>query len=193
MTTRTPSVFLLCAASIGVVGCTPRLTEERVLEDLGKDELVFTFATLDERFIEQHRCAPSAGPIASSVEEERAAAEAVGWAEDVCKGDPGVMKLTPAGHRASTRWKSSDEPRAANELRSWWVVVARYQRTGPPVIRAGAKATERIVMIPGRWIPNEDGKHLYEAGWTPIRAENREEIFTYWDGVWARNHLGRPL
>ena len=46
-------------------------------------------------------------------------------------------------------------------------------------------------MIPGRWIPNEDGKRLYEAGWTPIRTENREEIFTYWDGVWARNHLGR--
>ena len=136
MTTRTPTFLLVCAASIGLVGCArrlPELTEERVLENLGKDELILTFATMDERFIGQYPCAPEVGPITSWEEsDEDHITEAVGWTEDVCKGDPRVIRLTSAGHLASARWPPSTEPHAANELRRWDVVVARYQRSGPP-------------------------------------------------------------
>jgi hypothetical protein len=194
MTRTFRPVAALCSLLVVLLlACRPRLTEERVVDDLGEDELVLTIFTFDEPFLVQRECRTDV----TSFDEDLAAAQAAGWIEQVCKGDFTVMKLTAAGRRASARWENGGAPRSGNEAHRWDVIVARYKRTGPPVIRPGATSTERLVTIPGHWIPNEDGKRLYATGWKTITAVNRVEKFTYypegslWGGVWARRLLGR--
>lgn len=199
---------LLGSCLVGLVGYAhnpPPLTERRVLEDLGKDELVLRFDTVEEKFLAQFSATYECRKV-TAFDDERDAAEAAGWTERVCKDDPTAMKLTARGRTASLRWPGRDEvSREMNELHPWEVTVARYKRTGAPVIRPGSTPTERRVVIPGRWIPNEDGKRLFETGWKPIAAVDREETFHYyveetwgwerflprWNGVWARQLLGR--
>jgi len=91
------------------LGCTPELTEKRVIEDLGNDELVFTIAVVDPRFEAQQVCRRD---VTSSGDEELDAAEAAGWVERLCKEDPTVMRLTASGRAASARWVDGGPSRA---------------------------------------------------------------------------------
>jgi len=108
------------------------------------------------------------------------------------------MRLTEDGRARSKQWHSYPPSPGARELRGWWVTVARYERTGPPRIGAREAYTEDVprplpahrVVIPGHWVPNDDGKRLYETGWTRIRVVDRVERYTFWEGFWARNHGG---
>jgi hypothetical protein len=192
---RSPHWLATLAIAAGPLpGCTLRLTEERVLQDLGRDELTFTLPVFRDECVADAlaRCRSEKITAVGQLAEEVAAFKGSGWVEPVCENEPGSIKLSPAGRQASVRWKiQREEGRPCNELEVWRFVVARYDRTGPPVIRPGTSATERLVTIPGRWIPNEDGKRLVAAGYPPIVTVNRQERFTYDDGVWARHHPGR--
>jgi hypothetical protein len=72
------------------------------------------------------------------------------------------MKLTDQGRRLSARWKSS--PQAVEQegvedvWTTWTVTVARYERTGRPRIQPGSQRIERQVVLPGRWVRNQDGE-----------------------------------
>lgn len=199
---------LLGSCLVGVVAyghVPPPLTEQRIIEDLGSDELVLRFYAVEEKFVAEFSATYECRD-ATELDDEAHAAEAAGWTERICKDDPTAWKLTARGRKASLRWPGRDEvSREMNEMHSWEVTVARYERTGAPVIRPRSTPTELRVMIPGRWIPNEDGSRLLETGWEPIAAVDREETFHYyvediwawqrllprWNGVWARQMLGR--
>ncbi len=182
------SVIALCwSPLVALLGCTPRLTPERVIEDLGQDDLVLTVFTVEEQEVSREDCRTDV----TMFDDERDAADAAGWTEEICKGDPRFMKLTAEGRKASVRWQSGDEFHTPGTAHRWDVPVAHYERSGTPVIRPGATSTERLVMIPGRWIPNEDGKRLYAAGWKTITTVNREVKFMYLEGIWACHLLGR--
>jgi hypothetical protein len=71
---------------LALCGCRePELTQQRILDDLGDDELALTSWTDPEDSTEP--CESKAGFV--SVDEERDAAVAAGWIERVCKDVPG--------------------------------------------------------------------------------------------------------
>ncbi len=173
----------------------PELTEETVLRDLGKDELVLQFWTDPEGWAVTKPC--EAKPNLVSVDEGRDAATAAGWIERVCPDDPDRMRLTEEGRRRSARWQKYESTDTRNTRIAWTVPVGRYARSGAPVIARGptpndedTRLPQRFVTIPGRYVPNEDGQRLYDTGWQRIRAVDRIEKFTLWKGIWARRHGG---
>lgn len=181
----------------------PDLTVDRVIAELGEDELRLSFAVEPDDPMARTPCGTERESRFHS--EGRAAALAAGWIERACPDDPNRMRLTADGRARSARWTTF--PFAPHELplaphtrvaQTWSVTVARYERTGPPRIgprEAFEGDTPRPlpahrVLIPGHWVPNEDGQRLYEAGWAPIRVVDRVERYTFWEGLWAREHGG---
>lgn len=184
-------LLILTLAATAACRRQPELTQARVIEDLGKDELAIHFWTeLDEQAT-RTKCESKPGLL--SVDGERDAAAAAGWIERICPEDPDRMRLTAEGRARSARWEKY-EPETAPRI-AWTAIVARYERSGAPIIPSGPPATEedsrlpmRMVKIPGRYVPNEDGARLAETGWPRIRVVDREERFVLWHGIWARRH-----
>ena len=174
----------------------PDLTEAMVVEELGEDELALSFFTEpDDPWAERMPC--ESKPGLHSVDEGRDAAQAAGWIERICRGDPDRMRLTEDGRARSKRWRTNTSPPGDHAYRGWWLTVARYERTGRP--RIGPRESEEVgqgmipahdVVIPGHWVPNEDGRRLHDTGWPRIRVVDREERYTFWEGWWARRHGG---
>jgi hypothetical protein len=188
---RARSLALLITSTLAVASCRlkpPPLTEARILGDLGRDELAFTVTALPDEclsWVTAH-CRPD--PVTSS-DDALAAATAAGWIESMCKNEPNSSKLTPKGRDASAHWSTSWEDRPCNVTQRWDFIVAQYERTGSPVVAAGQNRLERVVTIPGHWIPNADGQILLKAGYARLSEVDRKETFTFFEGVWARSHL----
>jgi hypothetical protein len=177
-------------ATIFLLRRQPELTEARVVDDLGRDELVLRFWTVADEPTKSMPCEAKPGLV--SINDERDAAIAAGWLERVCPGDPERVRLTEEGRRRSSGWQRYDP--SDHQLTSWTVTVARYERSGAPILPPTSSVDEdsrlpqRLVTIPGRYLPNEDGKRLYDTGWQKIRVVDRVDKFLLWRGIWARNH-----
>ena len=109
----------------------------------------------------------------------------------VCTDGSDLSILTPAGQHAVAGRTQDASGQPCNELQRIDLTIGHYERTGAPLIAAGKNPSEKIVTLPGHWVPSADGELLRDKGYATISVVDRKEIFTYVEGRWARRHPGR--
>lgn len=176
-----PAVF----SALVLMGCDrapPPLTEARVVEQLRDNpDFVFRFET---------------GPAASAtttctpmphLDESPRAAIAAGWIERRCVNNRIEFQLTAEGRRRSTHWmrhtlaglanRATESPRLPRgpedddkEWTTWQVPVARFERSGRIDISKADRDARMRALIRGRWVLNDEGQLLRQAGWAALDA-----------------------
>lgn len=188
---RRAGVALALALLLPSCAGVPRLTEARVVEDLGDDDLEVVFWAFSDDCVASAIASCPSGPERSYDDEVTAAATRAGWLTRLCPSRPEIVAVGDRRWTATTRWHRQPHDPGGCEMERWSVLVARYARTGPPTVAADVEPNARIVTIPGRWRPNAAGRALFDAGYTPLGVVDRRERYTYFEGVWARRHIGR--
>lgn len=175
--------------AVATLGCgPPPLTEARVIEDLGSDELWFTFHYVRDECAAQLRAGCRDDVFFAQAAEYEATHKA-GWLTPLCKKDPTIATLTPLGKAGLARWRTSTEPnQPCTSLSPFTFLAGTFERTGRPVIRDGENKTEKLVTLPGHWKLNADGEVLAKAGHPKLVAPERVVEFSYWRGKWSHNH-----
>jgi hypothetical protein len=188
---------VLCAVAVFAVRHRP-LTLERVREELGPDpDLVFEFATGPDN--PQLTCEQ----MGSQRDERTATAVAAGWLVRRCEDDHVQLRLTAEGRRRSVHWlRSGDgpgftrQPEDDREWTDWFVTAAHFERTALPRTESTDARDRKRVVVPGRWMANDEGQILRRAGWAELQgpAERDEDFVLAW-GRWRRipKLLGRDL
>jgi hypothetical protein len=173
------------------------LSPEQVDRDLGPDpDLAFEFGADADVPIACGGSDKGDDPRA----DQNAAAAAVGWVTRRCEHGRTELRFTPAGRRLAARSPVGGAPADAADgapiATTYSLAVARFERTGRPEILAAPGSTRRRVVVHGRWVPNDEGKALAQAGWPPLQGPAvREEVFDLrWSG-WRLmpSVLGRDL
>jgi hypothetical protein len=83
------------------------------------------------------------------------------------------------------------EPENPEELTSWFVTAARFERAGDIEIlpQPDSNGYPRAkVVLHGRWKPTDDGLVLRQAGFAKVDERTWEQDWVYWHGAWMPEH-----
>lgn len=200
MRTSGPAVLPLLVAvalfsalvSVGLLGCKkPELTIERVMQEMSandNDKLWLRFVTVPDN----NKISCKAQPTLKVAPDEQDIAIRAGWIERKCPDNPVQMRIPKDAYGRSMAWKHEWVPVEFEGIKedwaAWRVPMAWWVPRGVPRIGPGDSASERRVVLPGRWNTTEDGRMAQFLKWQTINVTERQVVFVYADGRWSLKH-----